>query len=159
MANLTPPDFVELDGDWSAYVEELYRIYLNEIVHGQLELESLPIRTRYHPATDNKGYGFWHIISDGKEEEERLPDMRRCERIRWVRFVIENADKPPAEISWWKNKRGNNTHIVIWYEDKEFAVVLAERRGYLLLKTAYMVKPHRGKSFQRERDEYWKDRS
>ena len=38
----------------------------------------------------------------------------------------------------------------------EFAVILAERRNYYLLKTAYVVKPHREQIFRKEFEKYWK---
>ena len=49
--------------------------------------------------------------------------------------MIANAETD-TEISWWKNKRKNNTHVVIWHEAENFVVVLAERSGYYLLKSA-----------------------
>jgi len=150
------PELYEFHGDWSSYVEELYDIYLDDIVNNaSLRFNNLPIRTRFKPLTDNKGYGFWHIISDGEEEDEREIDLRRCESLPWVRHCISYAKKPPAPIHWWKNKRGTNTHIVILSEDKGFVVVLAERKNYYLLKTAYFPKSYRLKSMKKERDKYW----
>jgi len=38
-----------------------------------------------HPMTQNKEATFWHMIQEGSVESERIPDIRRCERIRWPR--------------------------------------------------------------------------
>ncbi|MNH30689.1 hypothetical protein D3C79_909980 [compost metagenome] len=38
-----------------------------------------------HPVIQGKEATFWHMISEGNDEAERLPDLRRCERIRWPR--------------------------------------------------------------------------
>ncbi len=150
------PEIYEFHGDWSSYVEELYDIYLDDIVNNSsLRFDSLPIRTRFKPLTDNKGYGFWHIISDGEEEDDRVPDMRRCECLPWVSHCISKALRPPAPIHWWKNKRGTNTHIIILSEVEGFVVVLAQRKGYNLLKTAYFPTSYRLKSMKKERDKYW----
>ena len=125
------PDIYEFHGDWTSYVEELYDIYLETIVdNDSLKFENLPITTRFQPMTDGKGYGFWHIISDGKEEDERDIDFRRCECLPWVHYCIEKAKQPPAPISWWKNKRGSRTHIVILNEENGFVIILEERKDY-----------------------------
>jgi len=56
------------------------------------------------------------------------------------------------------NERFNNTHVVIWHEEESFAVVLAKRKGYYVLKTCYLVRSKRAKDFERERSEFWKAR-
>lgn len=135
------PLIYEFHGDWTTYVEELYAIYLDDIVNNaSLRFNALPIRTRFKPMTDGKGYGFWHIISDGDVEEDRVPDMRRCESLPWVSYCISTATKPPAPISWWRNKRGSNTHIVILNEEEGFVVVLAERKRVLFIKNRIFSK-------------------
>lgn len=149
------PDIYEFHGDWATYVEELYEIYLDEVANAGLTFNSLPVRTRFNPMTDNKGYGFWHIISDGEVEEERNIDIRRCERVPWVPYWITTAKTPPAPISWWKNKRGSDTHIVIFNEENRYVVILAERKDYYLLKTAYTARSRRAQQLVKERDDYW----
>jgi len=153
------PDIYEFHGNWTAYVEELYDIYLDDVVNAGLSFNSLPIRTRFHPMTDDKGFGFWHIISDGKVEDERNVDLRRCERLPWVPHWISEAETPPAPISWWKNqrktKKGIETHIVIFNEETCFVVILAEHKEYYLLKTAYTARSYRVSQLIKERDKYW----
>ncbi|WHZ21498.1 MAG: hypothetical protein OJF47_000610 [Nitrospira sp.] len=149
------PELFPFHGDWDRYEDELYEIYLETVVRSGLTFGGLPVRSKYRPPTKNKGYGFWHLISEGEREEERTPDIRRCERIRWVSWLVRNA-LSDSDITWWENDRWGNTHIVIWHENENFAVVLAKRSGYVLLKTAYWVKPYRRKDFEREREEYWR---
>ena len=147
------PPLLAFSGDWQKYVDQLYDIFQREIVYGNLRFQGAPIRTQYRPPTDDKGFGFWHIISEGPEEAERVPDFRRCERIRWISWVIQHAEID-ARISWWKNKRKANTHVVLWVEEEDFVVILAERKGYYLLRTAYCVEEHRRNSLKREREKY-----
>lgn len=145
------PALVPFCGDWSRYEDDLYEIYLKTIVCSGLKFQGLPVKTQYRPPTKNKGYCFWHLISEGEKEDDRTPDLRRCERIRWIAWLIENAETH-GDLCWWENSRGSNRHIVIWHEKENFAVVLAKRNGYFLLKTAYWVKEQRRKDFERERD-------
>lgn len=149
------PDLFRFAGDWPSYEESLYRIYLADIVKANLSFNGLPIRCQYRPPSKNKHFGFWHVISEGKIEDDRLPDLRRCERIHWIAYLITHTDTD-AEISWWENKRGNNTHVVIWHELENFAVILAKRNGYCLLKSAYCAETHRKKTFIKERDNFWR---
>jgi len=148
------PDLFSFTGNWERYEDELYALYLETVIQSGIRFRGLPIKARYEPATKGKGFSFWHLISEGEREEDRTPDFRRCERMRWVSWFIENAESY-AELSWWENKRGNNTHVVIWHEQESFAVVLAKRDGYFLLKTAYWVKTRRADDFRRERDAFW----
>ncbi len=147
------PDLLHFHGDWDRYIEELYRIYFEEIVNGQLTFQGLPIKCQFRPETKGKGFAFWHVISDGPTEDERVPDLRRCERIRWISWIIKSAGKDPR-ISWWENKRGRSVNVVLWLEKNDFAVILAKRSRYYLLKTAYCVKSHRKKIFRKEKAEF-----
>lgn len=151
---MTPPDLellADYDSHWEAYEEALYGIFIEEIAHGNLQLAGLPIRCRRIPESFGRWAAFWHLIQEGKVEEERLPDLRRCERLRWVRWVIENADSN-AEISQWKNLRGTEKNLLLWFRE-EYLVVLSVRTDYLLLKSAYCTtKEHRIASLRRERD-------
>lgn len=150
------PDLLDFTGDWNAYVDEVYQAFLDDIVNGNLVFQEMKISCQYRPPTMGKHFGFWHVISEGDEEEERTPDLRRCERIRWIAYLIANAVSSD-EISWWENKRGRNTHVVIWHEMGNFVVILAKRKDYYLLKTAYCVQTNRSRRFIRERDKFWQN--
>jgi hypothetical protein len=159
---ITLPELVTLNqhnGDWSIYVEVIYKYYLDEVADSKLTYQSLPIRCQFRPLYNNKGFGFWHCISEGNDEEKRIPDMRRCERIRWIAWVIRHAQSNSEnKITYWENKRGSNTHLVIFLEEENYVVILAKRTAYYLFKTAYCTAPQRKKQLIRERDEYWKSR-
>ena len=145
-------------GEWESYLNGLYQIYLNEIVNGELYFKQLKVNSRRTPETQEKHFGFWHVISEGKTEADRLIDLRRCERLRWIAYLITHLEIDP-EISWWENKRANNTNVVIWHERENFAVILGTRKNYYVLLTAYDC-PESGKKeeFIRERAQFWQGR-
>jgi hypothetical protein len=157
-----PPElitFSEHGGDWAVYVEVIYQHYLDGLVNGKLTHKKLPIRCQFRPSYNNKGFAFWHCISEGDNEETRTPDMARCERILWIPWVIRHAeDSIKNKITWWENKRGSNTHVVIFLEEENYVVILAKRKDYYLFKTAYCANPQRKRQLIREREEYWKSR-
>ena len=68
------------------------------------------------------------------------------------------TDDTDNGITWWENKRGSNTHTVLFLEEESYVVILAKRRDYYLFRTAYCANPKRKRQLIRERDEYWKAR-
>lgn len=156
---MPPPElilFSDFDGDWTRYEAALDEIFVREIRSG-LALDGLPVHCRRIPESDGRWWAFWHLIQEGAIEEARIPDLRRCERLRWVRWVIENANDDP-EISRWENERRREKNILLWYRE-EYLVVLSKRSNYLLLKTAYCTgKKGRIADLRRERDEFQRQR-
>lgn len=158
--------FNRYNGDWLRFEDAIYAEYLATVAHANLQFQGAPVRVRFQPTTKQKAYGFWHLISEApskenRNEDDRIPDLARCERISWVAWCIQNAGQ--SGISWWENQRKNETHAVIWAEAHDFAVVLAKRQTqdevrYYLLKTAYCLKPHRRQAFIKERDAFWATR-
>ena len=149
------PELILFEGNWNSYVEWLYKIYMQEVVHGRLSFSNLPIKTRYHPPSRGKGSGFWHVIQEGPSEDERTPDLRRCERISWISWMIRNATKDDR-ISWWEEVRGSYRDVLLWLEQEDYLVVLSKRKGYYLLKTAYIAnKPHKKRGLRKNRDKFW----
>ena len=149
------PDLFVFEGIWADYEDSLYEIYLADIVDADLRFKNLKICCQYRPESHGKHFGFWHIISEGKVENDRTPDLRRCERIRWIAYLIKNAEIND-DISWWENERGGNIHVVIWHEAENFVVILAKRKDYYLLKSAYCAEKHRKRTFEKERDNFLK---
>ena len=155
VSNPQPPDIVVFPGEWPPYEEALFQIFKADFLGIVIQFQGLPVRIKKHPAYKEKHFAFWHLISEGKKEEERIPDFRRCERLPWVRWVIESCDRV-AGVSCWENKRGSHKHVVIWFEKENYVVILERRKTYFLLKTAYIAGKYRTKSFATERDEFKK---
>lgn len=161
----TPPPLMPFSGynDWADYEDAIYNIYLQTVAHAQLTFMDEPVKVRFSPTTKHKGYGFWHLISeapsqDNRNEDDRIPDLRRCERVRWVAWCIQNAGTPG--FSWWENDRKGQTHVVIWAEEHDYAIMLGKRHTaegvrFYLLKTAYCLRTHNIRRFAKERDAYW----
>lgn len=135
------------EGEWDQLLGRIYDRFVREVVRGRLTFQCRPVTVRQHPATDGKEYGFWHCISEGALEAERIPDPERCRRIGWVRAVVENSDDPLVEH--WVEQRAGQTDHILWFRE-EFVVVLSERgrapeggpKCYLL-KTAFCtLRPH-----------------
>lgn len=148
---MNPPGLIPFTGDWLAYETELYRIFTDEIAAGGLEFRGLRVNCRRSPEAAGRWAGFWHLIQEGRVEDDRLPDLRRCERLCWIRWIIERAEDDDA-IDEWQNERNGARNTLLWYQE-EYLVVLAERSSYWLLKTAYCTeRSGRIAQLRRERD-------
>jgi hypothetical protein len=152
-----PPDLEPFPAnvdDWAQYLERLYDLYLDTIIRSSPELGGLPVKARFQPAYDGKGFSFWHVISEGEREEDRTPDPRRCERVAWIRWAIDCANNGDDCVRCFKSRRttrkGPRTNLVIWAHEVDFAVVLEIRGDKYILVSAYQVKEHRRVAFQAE---------
>lgn len=150
--------FEDFQGDWTAYLEVVYGWFRQDFIKTRPVFQGRRLGLKRHPITQGKEATFWHMISEGKEEEERIPDFRRCERIRWPKPVIEHDED--AAIKAWRNQRGREKRICLWCEQENYLVVLTDRGSYILPWAAYLVeKPHQQAKLRKEYEEYWKRRS
>jgi hypothetical protein len=127
--------FEDFEGIWDVYLSKIYEFYRKDFVDDKPKFKGKAISVKRHPEYDNKEATFWHIISDGKVEDARVPNLRRCERIRWPAPIIQNSDFDKLKI--WENKRGSETRILIWFEEMEYLVVLVDKKKFILFLTAY----------------------
>lgn len=141
---LVPPK--EFDIDWNNYAEFedwLYNeVYLKQIIGGRLSFLGLPVRLKRYPVHENgKAFTFYHLISEGKVEDDRTPDPERCRRLHWVPFILQNAMDMDSIKCWVNSRRRKNAdtkNVVLWLKDYNYLVVLEKRHDFYLLKTAYL---------------------
>lgn len=150
--NEPPPlvPFGALDGSWQDFIDGLYGIYLKTLVRADLTFRGRPIKCQFRPETFGKGYGFWHMMQEGKIEDERTIDPERCRRLLWIGWVISHADRDPQIRVFPQGKRGSEKPWALWLSQHNYVVILWERNGYYLLRTAFMVKGHKSKELDRD---------
>jgi len=159
---IEPPELLPFGGDWPSYEETIYEAFLETFVRPEIRFRGWRVSAPYRPETRGKHFSFWHVVSEAphpsnRNEEDRIPDIQRCERIRWIAWAIQQANAGQQGVSWWENSRGRNTHVVIWAEQLDFAVILGKRRDYYVLKTAYgNLRERRRRAFERERAAFWR---
>jgi hypothetical protein len=147
--------FADYGGDWSRFINAVFAVFYRDFIQSQPQLLGKRVGCR-RDLVDGKEAGFWHCVSEGPEEEHRKPDLRRCERVPWIRPIIENVTD--ASVDHWTNQRGRDTRHLLWL-DEAFLVVLAERTrrqggfAYFQLITAYCTpEEQRKEKLRRERD-------
>lgn len=136
-------------GNWQVYLDQIYEYYLDDFIRSRTIFNGQRVGARRHPQVEGKDACFWHIISEGEVEAERTPDMRRCERIRWPKPVIQECIG--RELKLWETKRGPDKRMIISLADFSYLVVIAMRKNYLLLITAFPIeRAHRRKKMEGE---------
>jgi hypothetical protein len=145
--------FADFGGDWPRYEDALYEAFCLDFVRDCPVFRNQAVHLKRHPLLDGKEATFWHFITEGPSERARTPDLRRCERIRWPRAIIERHDDPSLKV--WENERGRDRRVCLWLESEEYLVVLADRGTFVLPWTAYLVtESHRKRKLQKEYEDY-----
>ncbi len=148
------PDLVLFEGDWDEYLKKIYDYFRADFVITKPSYQGKALALKKHPMENGKEATFWHMISEGRAESERIPDIRRCERIRWPKPIIEHSDCE-ATIKVWENTRRNEKRICIWLESYDYLIILADRKKYILFWTAYSVtQNHSKRKLQKEYEKY-----
>ena len=108
---LMPPG--NYGGDWPTCEDALHGVFERDIIQHDLQFRGVPIRARPVPEHERKWACFRHLISEGRVEDDRIPDMRRCERLPLVLWIIENADAV-ANIDIREQARRRERNRMLW---------------------------------------------
>ena len=121
---------------WSAYEAVLYKIFKDDLVRQRLLYKGLRVSVKRYPIEYGREEAFWHITcKDYNGTGKRDPDLRRCERIRWVRAFIRN-DK---DLKVWDEPYHNKIRIHLLLAEERYIVILEKRENYYLLITAFYL--------------------
>jgi hypothetical protein len=140
-----PPlmEFNEYGGDWNVYLEAIYAVFEKDFVKSKPSFRGQRLGLKRFPEYEGKEATFWHMTSEGSIEMERIPDMRRCERIQWPRPVIEH-EADPELLVWVEPHGANDNRIHIYLPAERYLVVLADRGNYILPWTAFYIEYENG---------------
>jgi hypothetical protein len=139
-------DYNSFGGDWKKYEAAIYAVFKKDFIDSKPKFEEKQVQIRRQPMVNNKEDTFIHVThQDYNKNGERLPDMRRCERIRWVRSFIEkyNCDSSLCldcdGVKVWEEKapKGTGKRVHLLLEEERYMVVVECRNSYCLLITAF----------------------
>lgn len=155
------PSLIELDdynGNWENYIHAVYEIFRRDFVLSKPVFRGQRLGLKRYPEQNGKEYTFYHMTHKGRDEANREPDLRRCERIPWAKPTIQKCDE--WELKVWEQKRKGETRICIWLElegEPDYIVILNKRKDYLLPWTAFLSEyEHERKKRQREYEKWLK---
>lgn len=133
-------------GDWNSYENKLYSIFHKDFIYNSTIFNDKRVQIRKHPIVYEKEQTFFHITSTNYsfngDPNDRIPDFRRCERIHWIRPMIEINSNSTCGLNClkiWPEKMRGKVRTNILNEKDKFLVVLEEREEYVLLITAFYI--------------------
>ncbi len=132
--------------DWNKYEEALYAIFKNDFIDNTPDFDKKKIKFRWAPVEYGKPDAFFHVTcQDYDKNMNRVPDIRRCERIRWIREFIQRSNSTPNlcdesyGIKAWRQPYKNKKRVCLLLEEERYIVVLEPRPNYYLLITAFYI--------------------
>lgn len=132
--------------EWHAYENDLYQVFYHDFIANKTKIKSKNINIRKNPIMFGKEQAFFHITSKGfqydSDPNDRIPDLKRCERIRWIKYLIEyyNAHgECDEQLRYWEEDYNGNSRIHLLCEIEKFLVVIEERNDYCLFITSYYI--------------------
>jgi len=151
--------FSDYNSDWKKYLGKLFEIFKKDFIDSKPQYDNKPVlfdnrQINNYPAC------FWHLITENKiKDYDRVSEenisLLRCERICWIRPVIENYTD--NIVSVWENKRRRKTNTIFFLEDLDYIVILTNVKNRFYLLTAYYINhSHRKEQIIREREQYLK---
>jgi len=148
----------EYNGNYRNFIEAVYKVFEKDFIKHKTEFRNEALRMKWHPMYQERAYTFYHMTHKGTDEQNREPDLRRCERMPWARPIIENCDNWKLKI--WPQKRKGANRLCIWLElrdEADYFVIIDIRNNYKLLWTAFVAEyAHEKRKKQKEYDAWLK---
>lgn len=149
------PELIYLNdfkGDYHAFINAVYESFERDFIKHRTKFGSHSLGFKRKPLFQDRAYTFYHMTHKGENESERVPDLRRCERMPWARPTIENVEK--YGLRFWEQERNGKHRICIWLSvdnGDNYFVILDVRKSYVLLWTAFFADyPHQLKKKEKE---------
>lgn len=162
------PDIIELNhfgGNIDSYIDHLYdEVYIKSFYEHRIYFRGKPVLARAEPKEGGREYSFLHSTSNGKNEANREYDLRRSERLHWVKPMIEGADVSTDVIVWQnvrrkkvKRKTRKSIHTNLFHTKECFLISLHEEKHCWRFISCYHVYPEYKKNvYIREHGEFMK---
>lgn len=159
MLDLTPllVKSSQYNGDWRRYYDALYEYFCQDFIEDSPFFGKCEVTITGTAIEDGKEKTFWHIVTTrvklkrytNQSEQDRIPDYKRAERIRWIKEIIENYEDP--SIRTFKEVEPNRHIYYLWYKD-EFIVILGRGLNYakFYLVTAFYVNEWDKKRYEKK---------
>lgn len=141
--------------DWKEYKEGLYRIFQRDFIKGTVIFNGKNVDIIHEKYFEGKERSFWHIISEGGTDVNRIPDINRCASIPWIKPIIEDDGNCSSYRLWTKyHDKTKKNRCYIWCKDINYMVILEDRVSHYKLITAYNVASYNIKRYEKDYKKY-----
>jgi hypothetical protein len=118
----------------------LHEIFHRDFIFNQVHYRSYKVIQYSYEMVDGKERAFWKLTSrEDKQVGDRLPDLRRSERLPWLKPMIENSNH--SDILTWESTEGDGVvKIYVWLKDHDYVAIMKKpKRGALILLSAHWL--------------------
>ena len=160
-------EYYQSNIDWQEYENLLYDIFRHDFIETTPQFNGKQVKIKKYPIEFDKESAFYHVTcKDYKDNGVRYPDLRRCERIRWIRaFIDNNCDSTNCPnctgIKTWIEPYKNKKRVHILLEEERYIVVLEHRtqnhkhsENYILITAFYLDYEHALKKKMKHYEKY-----
>ena len=155
------PDLMYLEdfnNNFSDYFKAVYAVFESHFVKSNPRYLNSNVYAQKKPEVDGLHRTFYHITHEGEDEQNRQPDFRRMERIRFPKFCIENC--PHSDLLVWEKRIGRDDRVHIFNETEGYIVVLTKRKDFYLFWTAFFIEQnHQRRKKVKEYEAYIKTKT
>ena len=146
----------DYNGNFQSYIDAVYKIFERDLIKNCPNFGSYKLSLKKQPFFQQRAYTFYHLTHKGENEIERIPDLRRCERIGWVKPTIENTEN--WNLKFWEQSRKGKTRICIQLsveDDVDYFVVLDVRVNCVIIWTAFIAEYEHEKKKKEKEYQNW----
>lgn len=129
----------DFDHEWDLYFSKVKEVFERDFGTMRPDFRGKRMGLKRQPEIGGMSATFWHFVSEGRGEDDRTPDFRRCERIAWPMAILKAADLPDRVWVWEEQDPRRGTKILLALLDFSYLVVVDDRGDYMLPWTAYPV--------------------
>jgi len=147
--------------------EMLYQIFCRDIINCDLKFANYDVWI-FKDLDDGKEKIFWHLTSREEKAKkvprrqrkfyasdtipaQRYPDLRRSERLPWIKPLIENPNE--CEVLAWDYREGDGViKTYVWLKDCDFVVIMKKYNDNTrrLVTSFYVDSDYKRMDFERK---------
>lgn len=133
------PDLLQVSPWSGSTFDDLYSVFSNSIKGGRLTYRGNKI-WHFPDLDDGREEIFWHLTScKDKNTGDRLPDLRRCERLHWIPIIL--AACANSDVLEWDYAEGSGKiNSYVWLKEENFVIILKKYpKGDRRILTSYYL--------------------
>lgn len=138
--------------EYDKYEVELYKIFRKMFFEDKIYFNGIPVRVKISPKYFEYETAFIHLTCktespNPKDLNDREPDLRRAERLHWIKVIIEKY--PCLErcieceglLKYEECYNGNENRVrtKIFFPLQQYIIIMEKRKEYYELITAFFI--------------------
>lgn len=147
------PDTIPCENimEWNTYLNMLYDdVFKPDFLDSFPTFRGWRVLIRKEPRDGAWEHGFTHMTHEDirhslEDPNDRVPDLRRSERLNWVRVIIEHdrclTEYQCERIWYWEEMFRGRVRIHLLFAEERFLVVLERAKSvYFIITSLYLEK-------------------